>query len=238
MQGAILPSGLTTRQTEQFKLTTTYWNTVRKMRETRDDALWKEWRRFQDRTVAFSGMDYRDARSKILATYMGAITGALEGTLATAVRAGLPLDTLPLPITEAGVVDPTNAALGRLKRQAFWADTGRPIYPDNPLRFVEDGYYAISADDFRNAETGIIDWSSFYAMRQDYFDVLPRGESEWLLARIYDSDAPDAQYRLAQEAAKPFWMQRDLVEQADPRIQELLTSIKIAEKPGGDRRFA
>ena len=241
-QGETIPSGLSRLQADQYRVTSGYWRTVRDLQSERDEELAAAWERLLDPGNPLRGTEYRDQRSTMWASYIDRVRGALDGTVEQAELRGLDPGGLPLPLAQDAegrwIPDAMNSSLSRLKRQEFWSGVGRIVYPDNPLRFVEDGYYGISASDFVDEETQEIVWSDFFAARQEYMDTLPDPEYNYLRARIESRDNKDRGFRIAQEAARPYWQLRESLLARNPRVEMLLREIELALKRGDNRRAA
>lgn len=239
-QGQILPSGMNQEQQELFRITADYHESTRDLRERREEELQVFWDRLIDPNNPLTGEQYREERSRIWAAYSAGTSGSLVQTIERTIARGLDIDLLPLPVApdEQGRIVPVmgSATLARQKRQQFWVAAGRIIYPDNPFRLIEDGYYNISPDQFRSEETGLIDWSGFFGARAGYIESLLPAEQQFLAARVNSEDNADAGYRRAQEAVSEYWMLRDDLAARDDRLDDLSREISLAQKRGDQRR--
>ena len=229
VSGQGVPAGMTTKQAGVWRIVQTTRTQEKAVFELRDRDLQKLMEDFNDPDNPLGQKQMWERRRIIYAKSDAAVNG------------------IPVRDEEGAVIgreggirghareEARSEGLGevpfeREERERFWQEIGREIFPVHPLDLAYERFLDIEAEEFPADTAFETDWVAFYDAREAYLDNIPDYEKEYILRRLADPTAPDADIKRGVEVLRPYWQLRGDIFDEFEDLLELEDGIRLAKK--------
>jgi hypothetical protein len=229
VSGQRIPAGMTTKQADVWKILQATRTQERAVYDNRDTQLGRLMEQFRDPENPLGHKQMWELRRSFYADAAAAVLGEAlrddEGNVIGHVGG----------IRGQAREQAQREGLGevpfeREERERWWLEIGREILPVHPLDLAYERFLEIEAEEFPD-NTGLDqDWEAFYDARESYLDNIPDYEKQYILRRLADPTAPDADIKRGLEVLRPFWQLRDDIFDEYDRLSELEEQIALADK--------